>query len=111
MIGTAKAVFTCGATVVRTLQNYAGTGKPKDVDHECENTVTVDLVNDGWYTMFNQPERWHVELGVFDPEKTLVRCPTHCRWIVEEIEVDFDGWGNKIANPRVTTQGHWEDDQ
>lgn len=62
----------------------------------CNNHVAVDLFNDGQYDNFNRPDGWHIELG-FDPDQTIVRCPSHCKWVPDE--------------PIATSgfRGHWED--
>lgn len=74
MTGKARASFECGAKVEPIhYGSYV-------VEGICGDETEVDLVNDGQYTNFNVPEGWHIELGVFDPSKTIVRCPRHCHW-------------------------------
>lgn len=64
MSGTVVATLTCGVA-------------------DCEQSLTSDVVSDGWYPYFHVPLDWHVVLGTkFRPEDrgddTLVRCPEHC---------------------------------
>lgn len=75
MGSSARATFTCGAT-------------------GCDNSVSCNLVNDGWYTQYFVPQEWHVELGVYDATLTVVRCPDHGKWVVKP--------GEKPSS------GHWE---
>jgi hypothetical protein len=89
MTGKAETVFTCGATI-----HYTATNGQECTDR-CDTIIVVDLVNDGQYTNFNTPQDWHIELGVFDPTQTIVRCPKHCAWI--DISAQYKG------------QGQWQD--
>lgn len=76
MTGTAKVKFRCGAKLTEK-EHFGSFGL---FEATCSNRIKADLVNDGQYTNFNVPEGWHIELGVFDPSKTIVRCPRHCHW-------------------------------
>ncbi len=71
-VNLAQAVFGCGV-------------------RGCSGTIVVNLESDGWYTLHLTPDTWHIELGVFDHTKTIVRCPEHCEWVVEEGELSHTG--------------------
>lgn len=87
MSKTATAHFVCDAQ-----SSYA----PPSDWVTCNNHITVDLVNDGQYDGFNTPDGWHIALGT-EPERTIVRCPSHCRWVPDEPQ-EAKGF-----------RGHWED--
>lgn len=76
--GRATAVFLCGA-----------------LHDSCIETAVIPLINDGQYTNFDTPLGWHIELGVFTSNKTVVRCPEHCRFI-----------GKSLA-----AGGYWRDEE
>lgn len=93
MSGTAEVTFTCGATVSIEARHWVS-GKVETYPDQCPETVQRSLVIDGKYIFFNTPENWHIELGTFDADKTIVRCPKHCKWVGGE----GGAW-----------MGHWED--
>jgi hypothetical protein len=96
MTGAAKAVFICGAINTGPC-SFCGREDCPVRRKVCGKEITVDLQNDGYYTIFNVPESWHIQLGYFDDsEATIVRCPQHCTWVM-------------TGDDGIRTAGQWED--
>ncbi len=98
MTGRASAELICKARVTRvnpnSPKNKWDTKDQPTYEGYCGNVVRPDLQSSDELIGFNTPAGWHVEIGEL-PEKTIVRCPEHCRY-----------WS---ASQAVDHTPHWED--